>query len=275
LSRGLWHRLEKLQLLDGPDGDYGIIASMAERFLGRPRRFWETEVKHKFVLVFSIAAAHCAFAAGADDLAATSWRLVEIQSMDGSVDVPGDVSQYTLEFEPAADAEATATVLGEDLRTTDVGELREAILSRLFDRYAAEQGLKDEVVEIDAYLDILRMGRAAEGLTAGEDLSPQEASEVETVETAMAASLIRQWKINKSLYGQYGGRIIYQQLGPEPLDAIRQFLEQRRSAGAFAIHDQELADDFWNYFTDKSIHDFMEPGSAAEAFDTPPWQRKG
>jgi heat shock protein HslJ len=260
---------------------------MAEKILGRPQRFWETEVHHKFVLVFSIAAAHCAIAAGADDLAATSWRLVEIQSMDGSVDVPEEVSQYTLEFmadgtaalqaecnrgtgswtsdsasdlrfgpiastralcppgslserylaqfervrtylfgdgrlflatnadgsilefEPSAGAEAAATVLGEDVNASDAGELREAILSRLFDQYAAEQGLEAEAVEIDTYLDILRSGKAAEDLTADQYLSPEEAIEVEAMETAMAARLIRQWKINKSLYGRYGGRIIY------------------------------------------------------------------
>ena len=85
---------------------------------------------------------------------------------------------------------------------------------------------------------------------------------------------IRQWKINKALYTQYGGRIIYQQLGAEPLDAYREFLGQRRAEGAFGIQDPALAEGFWRYFTDESIHDFMEPGGAdaARAFKVPPWE---
>jgi hypothetical protein len=60
------------------------------------------------------------------------------------------------------------------------------------------------------------------------------------------------------------------------LDAYRQFLEQRQRDGAFTIHDQSLAEGFWRYFTDDSMHDFMAPGSAdaARAFTVPPWERK-
>jgi hypothetical protein len=90
----------------------------------------------------------------------------------------------------------------------------------------------------------------------------------------MARDIIRQWKINKALYEQYGGRIIYQQLGPEPIDAYREFLRQREADGAFAIRDQALEASFWRHFTDDSIHDFMTPGGAdeARAFTTPPWE---
>jgi heat shock protein HslJ len=293
-------------------------------------------------------------AASADDLTGTSWRLVEIQSMDDSVDIPEDASKYTLEFmadgtaalqadcnrgagpwtsesagdlrfgpiastramcppgslsdkyleqfewvrsyvmrdghlflatmadgsiiefAPAMDADAAATVLGEDLRSTDAGELQDAILSRLFADYASDKGIRAEPAEIDAFLATLRSAKAADGSTAGDYLTPEEAAEVEAMETTMATGLIRQWKINKALHEQYGGRIIYQQLGPEPLDAYRTFLEQRQAEGAFAINDPALADAFWNYFTNESIHDFMEPGGAdaMNAFTTPPWERK-
>jgi hypothetical protein len=79
-----------------------------------------------------------------------------------------------------------------------------------------------------------------------------------------------------SLYEQYGGRIIRQQLGPEPLDAYRQFLRRRQADGAFAIRDPAIEEAFWRYFTDDSIHDFMAPGSAdeARAFTMPPWEQR-
>jgi hypothetical protein len=169
-----------------------------------------------------------------------------------------------------------AEVLGEPLPDTDAAALREMILTRLFDQYAAERGIRAEPAEIAALLEKMRADMAADGLAMTDDLTPEETSEVDAMQRDMARGIIRHWKINKALYDQYGGRIIYQQLGPEPLDAYRQFLRQREADGAFAIHDQAFETSFWRYFTDKSIHDFMSPGSAdeARAFTIPPWERQ-
>ncbi|WP_380058951.1 META domain-containing protein (plasmid) [Falsihalocynthiibacter sp. SS001] len=179
-----------------------------------------------------------------------------------------------IEFTPVASMDKVATVLGEDLTTTDADELQFAILGRLFDQYAQDQGIEAEPDEIDAFLEKMRSG--TDGASSDRDeLTSEEAAEVEAMENDMATSMIRQWKINKSLHDQYGGRIIYQQLGPEPLDAYLAFLKERQSAGDFVIHDQTLADAFWNTFTDESKHDFIEPGSdeEANAFSTPIWEQ--
>ncbi len=180
-----------------------------------------------------------------------------------------------IEFEPAGESvPLAAIVLGEEVRTADAGEMQDTILTRLFDRYAAEHDLVAEPAEIDAYVENMKRGMAAEGLTAADDLSPEEAAELEAMRRAMGAALIRQWKINRSLYQAYGGRIIYQQLGPEPLDAYRRYLEERQEAGDFSIEAPTMAASFWRYFTDDSIHDFMAPGGedAARAFTAPPWE---
>ena len=74
-----------------------------------------------------------------------------------------------------------------------------------------------------------------------------------------------------------GGRIIYQQGGPEPLDAYRQFLTEQARQGAFRIIDQSLEPGFWRYFVTDSIHSFYPSGSPeeAQAFATPWWLSKG
>jgi heat shock protein HslJ len=179
-----------------------------------------------------------------------------------------------IEFEPLPPV--AATVFGEEIRTADAGELQDAILTRVFDRYAAEHGLAAGEAEIDAFVENMKRGMAESGLTAADDLTPEEAAEVDAMRRGMGRAMIRQWKINKSLYESYGGRIIYQQLGPEPLDAYRQYLEERRDTGDLAIGDEAMAEGFWRYFTDDSIHDFMEPGSEdeARAFATPPWEEQ-
>lgn len=182
----------------------------------------------------------------------------------------------TMEMSPAGHAASVATVQGEAVDTTDPQALREAILTPLLDQYAAERGISAEPAEIDALLDRMRRDMAASGLPTADDLTPEEKAEVDAMRRDMARGIIRHWKINKALYDQYGGRIIYQQLGPEPLDAYRQFLRQREADSAFAIRDPAIDGSFWRYFTDDSIHDFMAPGGAdaARAFTTPPWEQQ-
>jgi hypothetical protein len=177
---------------------------------------------------------------------------------------------------PIGQGAPVATVLGKAVDTNDREALRDAILTPLLDQYAAERGIRAESPEIDAMLERMRRDRAGSALAPADDLSSEEEAEVDRMRRATLQALIRQWKINKALYDQYGGRIIYQQLGPEPLDAYREFLRQREADGAFAIRDQSLEASFWLYFTDDSIHDYMPPGGAdeARAFTTPPWEQQ-
>jgi heat shock protein HslJ len=166
-----------------------------------------------------------------------------------------------------------ATVLNEEVRTGDPGEMQSVVLTRLFERYAKEQNIEVSNDEIDAWIDNLRRGLRAEGLDAEKELAPDEAAQVEHMRRDMGHAMIRQWKLSRALYQQYGGRIIYQQFGPEPLDAYRHYLEERQAAGDFTIHRKDFAATFWRYFTDNSMHDFYQPGSEeeAQAFEIPPW----
>jgi heat shock protein HslJ len=180
-----------------------------------------------------------------------------------------------IEFEPLPPV--VAQVFGEDIRAAQAAEMQDAVLSRVFNHYAAENAIVVEKSEVAAYVETLKRGMAAEGLTAEDDLTPDERKEVDTMRRQMAQSVIRQWKINQSLFQAYGGRIIYQQLGPEPLDANRQHLEGLQAAGDLAIVDPAMAAAFWRYFTNDSMHDFMKAGSKDEtrAFAIPPWQTEG
>jgi heat shock protein HslJ len=181
-----------------------------------------------------------------------------------------------IEFEPR-DIPVVATVLGEEIRTSDSAEMQQIILTRLFDRYAAEHGLKATDDEIETWVTRLQQALDADGLNAIQELTPEEAAEFDSMRREMARSMIEHWKLGRALYKQYGGRIIYQQLGPEPLDAYREFLQEQQKAGAFAIEVLEYEADFWDYFINDTLHDFMEEGSedAASAFEVAPWERLG
>ena len=162
-------------------------------------------------------------------------------------------------------------VLGKVIHTQDAEELRYFVLKELADRYAASKGLEVTQAEREAYVAHVREALSkdpAVASTLGEDNAEDRAARLE-----IAGAFILQWKINRALYQQYGGRIIFQQGGPEPLDAYRKFLEERLAAGDFSIEDPALSAEFWRYYRDESIHSFFEPGSAdeAKAFGAEPW----
>jgi hypothetical protein len=98
-------------------------------------------------------------------------------------------------------------------------------------------------------------------------------AESDAAETLVAQSFIEQWKVNRALYHQYGGRVIYQQGGAEPLDAWQQFLRDAQQAGQFRILQQEMEPALWSYYTKDSIHRFYPDGAASreQAINTPWW----
>jgi len=307
-------------------------------------------VGSRFLTAFVVFMAGFVSSGYAASLGGTAWQLVEIASMNDTVDRPDDPSQYTLDFiadgtaliradcnrgtgswnsdgerqlqfgpiastkalcppdslsenylaqlswvrsyvmkeehlflatmadgsiiEFAPIASIAARVDGEQTRAADAQELTGAVLRPLLNRYAEEKGIQVEPSALDAYLQKMNRDMEEKGLTPGKDLTSEELVKADTMRRDMARALMRQWLINKSLYETYGGRIIYQQLGPEPLDAYREFLEEQERAGAFTILDPSIEEAFWAYFKDDSRHDFMEAGSANEkrAFLVPPWE---
>ena len=169
-----------------------------------------------------------------------------------------------------ADDGPVAVVLGQEVVATETDALRASVLTPLLDRYAAAQGIAVSESEVDAFVETMERGMRAEGLTAEDSLTAEERAEVTRMRRDMGRTMIRQWKINRALYAQYGGRVIYQQLGPEPLDAYRAFLEEQQAAGAFEFRDAAGEADFWRYFRDDALHDFMTPDEAGAAFTNPP-----
>lgn len=155
------------------------------------------------------------------------------------------------------------SVLGTEIHAKDAEGLRFYVLRQLTDRYVEAKGIGVTQDEIDAYLK-RDSGMPGAGAQSAEDQAAHEES---------AGAFIWQWKTNKALYEQYGGRIIFQQGGPEPLDAYRRFLEEAQARGEFEITNPALEGEFWRYYRDDSIHSFYPAGSPEEkrAFADPPW----
>jgi len=196
-------------------------------------------------------------------------------------------------------------LLGEPVHANDAEELRYLVLRALTGQYAQAKSIEVTQAEKDAYVQRQRAGMHQElnermarrdaitGQLASAELSASDRAELESeletlneliaglseligdgaAESAedraardeIAGAFIWQWKVNQALQREFGGRIVYQQGVPEPLDAYRQWLEAAEARGDFKITDPVLAAGFWRYYRDESIHSFYEPGSQAEA----------
>ena len=164
-------------------------------------------------------------------------------------------------------------VLGTVIHTQDAEELQYIVLEKLTDRYAAEKGIAVTEEEKAAYIARMRATLSKDPNYTGPLPGSEESAEDKAARDEITAAFIRQWKINRALYQQYGGRIVFQQGGPEPLDAYRKFLDESAARGDFRITNPEIDAGFWRYYRDDSIHEFFKPGSAVEAkaFADPPW----
>ncbi len=172
-------------------------------------------------------------------------------------------------------APVAGVVLGKVVQTADAEELRYYALRELTGVYAEQKGIKVSPEEIARYRQHVDAFMKQDAARLGETAAPAApmTAEEKASRNEIAAAFIRQWKINGALYRQYGGRVIFQQGGPEPLDAYRQFLEQAQKRGEFLIVDRNLETGFWAYFRNDAIHAFMPAKAAASAFRMPPWER--
>jgi len=197
-----------------------------------------------------------------------------------------------------------AEVLGMEIRTKDVGIMQGVIGQKLLEKYAKQHKIevlqKDidlYVAEVDAFMAKDRKNRDSEMLNTQEKLKSESLSDKEkknllsslTVleslhkmevqedkekaispeatlkdKQTVAETFIKQRLINKALYAQYGGRIIAQQMGAEPYDAIHTFLKEEEKNGSFKILDKSFEAPFWNYYADESKHSFYKKGSKEE-----------
>lgn len=88
----------------------------------------------------------------------------------------------------------------------------------------------------------------------------------------VATVTVTAWKFNKALYQKYGGRVIFQQAGWEPVDAYKMFLEEHQQAKSFEAVDPDFPNLFqkmFDYF--KMDHTYMDAENADKYFAKPWW----
>jgi hypothetical protein len=193
-----------------------------------------------------------------------------------------------------ADDPVVAEVRGMQIRTSNAEEMVWVIKQKLFENYVQQHDLEATDAEIREYnakidgfiqqdLEKQELRRSeilkalkSDSLAASDRkqlnselktlndwkkssesaLTGKMIPEEEAAKEMVAKGFIEQWKVSRALYQQFGGRVIYQQGGAEPLDAYRKFYEDAQSKGEFKIIEKRFEPAFWDYYTTDSKHSF-------------------
>jgi|GEM_PF-3667102 len=88
-----------------------------------------------------------------------------------------------------------------------------------------------------------------------------------------AKGAIQSWKVGKSLFERYGGRVIARSGEPEPFEAYVRFLQDKEKEGAFHIFDPQVSASLWGSFTNASkLAQWIVPEQdSAKAMNSPWW----
>lgn len=224
-------------------------------------------------------------------------------------------AQTEMPAEDAADAKVIAVVLGKKITVAEKEKLNEIIFGELLKQFAAENKIEPTQEELEAFVqktkekekqhqinlraDRERLIEELKSESLPDQEREQKASHLKTIERIlkrerdmdegtkgmdekmrtvrlqMAQQFVKSWKINKALYEKYGGRVIFQQAGVEPLDAYRDFLKEQEKEGAFRILDKSLEESFWHYFTNDAMHTFYDKEDGAKFINNPWWMSDG
>ena len=82
---------------------------------------------------------------------------------------------------------------------------------------------------------------------------------------------MRQCELNQALHREFGGRIIFQQAGWEPIDAYRKLFEQAEANKQLVVIDPVWRAAVYRYFEHRFV--YADEVKARFYFEKPYWER--
>lgn len=225
------------------------------------------------------------------------------------------IAQTERPKQEASDFSVIAMVLGKKITAGEKDQLNGLIFGSLLEQYAKDNKLEPTQAELDDFVrrtedkekqqqvnfqsDKIKLAKELKSSSLSAQEREQKASQLKTIEIIlkatgeanemtkamdeqmrpmkrqMAQQFVMSWKVNKALYAKYGGRVIFQQTGAEPIDAYRDFLRDQEKAGRFQIIDKQYESGFWRYFTSDAGHKFANKEDGAKLINTRWWMMEG
>ncbi len=122
------------------------------------------------------------------------------------------------------------------------------------------------------HLETLDRIEEQEARIAEERRHPEREKMWQESERQVTEYWVKRWKIDQALHLEFGGRIVFQQAGWEPIDAYRELLEQYEAKKAFVVHDRALRDAVYGYFKLNFV--YADESKAKFYFEKPYWERR-
>lgn len=169
--------------------------------------------------------------------------------------------------EATKDANVIAVVLGKKITAGEKDQLNGMIFGALLEQYAKDNKIEPTKEELDVF--VTRLEGFEKKLQIDKEQIQGMEEQAHATRLLIAQQFVKAWKINKTLHAKYGGRVLFQQAGIEPLEAYRDFLKEQEKKGAFQILDKQYEAGFWRYFTDDTK--LLSKEDSVKAFDTPWW----
>jgi len=121
------------------------------------------------------------------------------------------------------------------------------------------------------HLDTLNKLAEFESKRAQELRDPARQKMAQESERHVAHHWVRAWKLNEALYREFGGRVIFQQAGWEPIDAYRKLLDQAMANKSIVITDPAWRAAVYSYFDHRFV--YADEAKARFYFEKPYWER--
>lgn len=106
----------------------------------------------------------------------------------------------------------------------------------------------------------------------GEEAAKKLQEHIEKTRQRSSEQWVGRWKMNKALYQKYGGRVIFQQAGIEPIDAYRNQLRDIREKGKLRILKSEYKDLFADFERYLEMGHLYLDEKEKNYFDRPYWE---
>ena len=211
----------------------------------------------------------------------------------------------------SADTNVIAVVLGKKITAEEAENCDGLIFGALIARYAKENKIEATEKELDAFVrhfkekareqkaewvrdrselqaelksshlsdrdrkekeaQLQRIERFLKSTPEMRDETKGMQRQMRSTNRKIAQHFVKRWKIDKALHAKYGGRVIFQQAGAEPLDAYRDFLKDEEKKPSFQILDKRYEASFWRYFTNDAMHTFYSKDESSRFINTPWW----
>lgn len=146
------------------------------------------------------------------------------------------------------------------------------VLEQLLNDYATKKGIVADAQLVGKFIDKFGSENYQDNSkpvnSASEDKGHEDNASSKAIEE-IAKHQVLKYLIEKSLYEEFGGTVIFRQSNPQmPIDAYRTLLSQYSTQGQLTFNDSELEETFWSSF--KAPFKYIVPTENVD-FSQPWW----